>query len=232
MTKFADMFWEQGYLHLPSVFSPERMNDLEKVILEHYGYAPELAHEANFLDVASVEVIPWFPQREGNTAFDQIERFQFLEDVTKEILGEGWLRQYCMVMFSKSNSAGQAWHQDCPPDNPALFNLNRLTYTADVDPAIGGQVVVMPGSHRRGMLSVGDPNEELRGQVVIAPKKGDIILLHGHCWHRIKPVGARHRSSVNFRAAPAGVDLEITDVCVYRNMMYRFSTATVVENRM
>lgn len=32
-------------------------------------------------------------------------------------------------------------------------------------------------------------------------------------------------------AAPAGTPDDVTDVCVYRNMRYRFSTSAVVEER-
>ena len=34
-----------------------------------------------------------------------------------------------------------------------------------------------------------------------------------------------------YRAAPAGTPDDVTDVCVYRNMRYRFSTSAVVEER-
>ena len=43
------------------------------------------------------------------------------------------------------------------------------------------------------------------------------------------PFGCRF--STNYRAMPAGTPDDITDVCVYRNMRYRFSTESVVEER-
>jgi len=39
------------------------------------------------------------------------------------------------------------------------------------------------------------------------------------------------RASINYRSAAAGTPEGITDVCVYRNMRYRFSTASVIEER-
>jgi hypothetical protein len=74
------------------------------------------------------------------------------------ILSDGWYRQYCMVMFSKQGSLGQAWH-------------------------------------------------------------------------RVLPITGPFRVSTNYRAAPAGTPEDITDICVYRNMRYRFSTASVIEER-
>jgi len=71
----------------------------------------------------------------------------------------------------------------------------------------------------------------LPGQVTIAPRKGSLVLLHGHCWHRVLPVGSTSRVSTNYRATPAGTPGNVTDVCVYRNMRFQFSTQSVVEHR-
>ena len=60
---------------------------------------------------------------------------------------------------------------------------------------------------------------------------GTLVLLHGHCWHRVLPINNSKRVSINFRSAPAGTPDDITDVCVYRNMRYRFSTSEVVQER-
>jgi ectoine hydroxylase-related dioxygenase (phytanoyl-CoA dioxygenase family) len=136
-----------------------------------------------------------------------------------------------MVMFSGRGSSGQAWHQDCPPEDPQQFNLNRLVYTSDIKAESGGQVVVVPGSHKMGLLPAGDPLGQLQDQVVLQPSKGTLVLLHGHAWHRVLPVKAAARVSTNFRAASATTSQEITDICVYRNMRYQFSTANVIEER-
>jgi hypothetical protein len=47
----------------------------------------------------------------------------------------------------------------------------------------------------------------------------------------VLPVKAAARVSTNFRAASATTSQEITDICVYRNMRYQFSTANVIEER-
>ena len=39
------------------------------------------------------------------------------------------------------------------------------------------------------------------------------------------------RVSSNFRAVPLGVPEDITDICVYRNMRYKFSTEEIIEER-
>ncbi|MEO0974915.1 MAG: phytanoyl-CoA dioxygenase family protein, partial [Pseudomonadota bacterium] len=172
-----------------------------------------------------------FPQREGVSDFDVVENDARLKNLTRAVLGDGWESQYCMVMFSSARSSGQAWHQDCEPANAAIFNMNRLVYTRDITDSDGGQPVVVAGSHRRGLLQVGDPTGDFPDQVVLRPKKGTLVLLHGHTWHRVLPVKGRARSSTNFRAAPHGTPQDITDVCVYRNMRYQFSTSSVIEQR-
>ena len=110
--------------------------------------------------------------------------------------------------------------------------LNRLIYTEDLGPKIGGQTVVVPGTHRRGELTVGPVNEDLPGQLTLTPRKGTLVLLHGHTWHRVLPVRGRYRVSTNYRCCPRGTPANITDICVYRNMRYRFETNEVVEDRL
>jgi len=129
-----------------------------------------------------------------------------------------------VVMFSNRNSEGQSWHQDCPSENASQYNLNRLIYPHDINEKTGGRTVVVPGSHRCGVLPVGSPNEDFDGQLVLQLQKGTLVLLHGQCWHRVLPINDSRRVSINYRSAPIGTPDDITDVCVYRNMRYRFST--------
>ncbi len=224
-------FDRDGYVVIENFFDASVMDDLDRRIREHFGDEPEYLHDEEFLGKSQTEVIPWFPQNEGVAAFDVIDADERFRELTEGILGEGWASQYCMVMWSRQGTAGQAWHQDCPPDNPAGFNLNRLVYTRDITDELGGQTVVVPGSYRKGVLPAGDPHGEFDDQVVLRPRKGTLVLLHGHTFHRVLPIRGEYRFSINYRAAPAGTPDDITDICVYRNMRYKFSTAKVVEDR-
>jgi hypothetical protein len=216
---------------LDGFFEHALMDSLDRVIRTHFGDNAEFLHDDRFLDKSRTDVIPWFPQNEGVQAFDAIDADPRLQELTRTVLGDGWTSQYCMVMWSKKDSLGQAWHQDCPPDDPRTYNLNRLAYTSDISDAIGGQTVVVPGSHRRGLLPAGDPIGSFEDQVVLRPSKGTLVLLHGHTWHRVLPIKGEYRFSINYRAAPAGTPENVTDVCVYRNMRYQFSTSRVIEER-
>lgn len=237
--KLRTDFARDGYLVLDGFFDPGLMDRIDLAIRRHFGTDPEFRHEEEFLDKSKTEVIPWFPQNpdlpeyDGALAapFDRLEGDPRLGELTRSMLGDDWAPLYSMVMFSKQGTAGQAWHQDCPPDDPEQFNLNRLVYTYDLSDEIGGLTVVMPGSHRRGELPAGEPHEDLEGQVILSPRKGTLVLLHGHTWHRVLPVTGAFRFSTNFRACPAGTPADITDICVYRNMRYCFSRNVVVEER-
>ena len=227
----AEQFREEGYVLVANFFADELMNHLDSVICNHFGDNPDFGHNDEFLEKSKTEVVPWFPQREGVHDFDVIENDHRLQVLSEAILGSEWYTQYCMVMFSKQGTSGQAWHQDCPPNDPLQHNMNRLVYTSDIRDEIGGQTVVVPGSHKRGVLTVGDPIGEFDDQLVLRPKKGTLVLLHGHTWHRVLPVKGANRFSINYRSAPKGTPDDITDVCVYRNMRYQFSTSKVVEDR-
>ena len=231
MDACKEQFWKQGYLYLEAFFPDDLMDQLDALIFSHFGEAPEYEHDQAFISGAKTEIVPWFPQREGVAEFDVIQQDEKLQRLTEAILGDGWSAQYCMSMFSKAGTSGQAWHQDCPPEEPEKFNMNRLVYTSDIKPEIGGEIAIRPGSHLEGALSVGEPHEDFEDQIVIAPKKGDLILLHGHCWHRVFPVKTKWRFSTNYRCAPKGTPEDVTDVCVYRNMRYRFSTSETIEVR-
>jgi ectoine hydroxylase len=227
----ATQFWQDGFLVLHDFFDSATMDNLNQVILNHFGEDPQFLHNEEFLRKSKADVIPWFPQREGVRDFDPVGNTPQFQRLTAAILGEQWQEQYTMVMFSAGNSHGQSWHQDCPPEDPRKFNLNRLVYTHDINESTGGRTVVIPGTHKKGLLPAGQPDEDLEGQVVLSLKRGTLLMLHGHCWHRVLPIHECKRVSTNFRSAPQGTPEGITDICVYRNMRYQFSTSQVIEER-
>ena len=227
----ADLFWIDGFVVIEDFFPPELMDHYNARILDHYGMRPTWEHSDEFIRKSATEVVPWFPYREGDNLFDTVNHDRRFNEVTDAILTEGWDALYCMTMFSKAGTVGQAWHQDCPPEDAHQFNLNRLIYTHDVNSESGGETLVVPGSFRKGELPKGEPHGRIDGQVVLCPGKGTVVFLHGHSWHRVYPIKGDYRISVNFRAIPTGTPEDITDVAVYRNIRYRFSTGEVIEER-
>ncbi len=230
-TDIATRFEHDGYVNMENFFAAELMQRLDRRMERHFRDNPDFVHNDEFLDTSKTDVVPWFPQDEELPDFDVVGRDPRVEKLTGAVLGNGWNRHSCMVMYSRPGSKGQAWHQDCPPEDLTGFSLNRLVYTRSVTAATGGEVVVVPGSHRRGLLPAGAPTGDLDGQVLLRPATGSLLLIHGHAWHRVLPIGGSSRYSINYRAAPRGVPRDITDVCVYRNMRYRFSTSELIEHR-
>ncbi|MFD2167008.1 phytanoyl-CoA dioxygenase family protein [Thalassotalea euphylliae] len=228
----AKQFWRDGYIVIENFFDDALMEQYDQLILDQFGYSPEFWHTDEFLETTGVEVVPWFPQREGCLAFNTVSEDERFKALTQAILDDGWYEQYSMVMFSKQGTKGQAWHQDCPPDNSHFFNMNRLVYTMDVtEKGTGGQTLVMPGSHLKGMLPSLSESFPEQDKVVLSPKKGSIVFLHGHCWHSVLPVTGKYRVSTNYRCAPQGTPENITDIGIYRNIRYQFSTESIVEER-
>ncbi len=228
--KIARQFWEDGYVVFKNFFPEDLMDDYNQKILNHFESNPASELNDEFSDKSKVQVIPWFPYREGKPYFDGIDLNNTFNQITTSILKEAWNNLYCMMMYSKKGTIGQAWHQDCPPNDASKYNLNRLVYTHDITDRTGGSVVIYPKTHTKGELTIGGPHEDLEGQLVLKPKKGTVVFLHGHCWHRVTPA-KQDRISSNFRAVPQGTPEDITDVCVYRNMKYRFSTQEIIEER-
>ena len=84
----------------------------------------------------------------------------------------------------------------------------------------------------RGFELFSFSDENFSDQWVLSPTKGMLVLLHGHTWHRVRPVTGKYRVSTNYRSMPKGTPDDITDICVYRNMRYKFATSEVVEDRL
>ncbi|MDC3132602.1 phytanoyl-CoA dioxygenase family protein [Flavobacteriaceae bacterium] len=230
LKKIKHQFRKNGYVLFEKFFSDELMDNYNQLILNHYGENPTWEHTDEFLKKSAVQVIPWFPYRENKPYFDGIDQDKIFNKITENLIGKDWNNLYCMMMFSKAGTIGQAWHQDCPPENKKRFNLNRLVYTHDITDETGGSIIIYPKTHHEGAITIGDPHEDIEGQVVVQPKKGTVIFLHGHCWHRVTPA-KKDRISSNFRALPKKTPADITDICVYRNMRYKFSTSEIIEDR-
>ena len=146
------------------------MDIYQNKILDHFALDSSYKHDSDFIEKSDTDVIPWFPQNDGEKAFDVIEKDERLINLTEAILGPGWKSLYCMVMYSNKSSNGQAWHQDCDPSNSNIFNLNRLIYTMDINKLSGGEVELIPGSHKAGIIPSISEGNDLEDGIIIEPK--------------------------------------------------------------
>ena len=231
MNQLANSFHLNGYVYIENFFDRNLMDIYQNKILDHFVLDSSYKHDSDFIKKSDTDVIPWFPQNDGEKAFNIIEQDKRLKNLTEAILGPGWKSLYCMVMYSNKSSNGQAWHQDCDPSNSNIFNLNRLIYTMDINKISGGEVELIPCSHKKGIIPPISEGDDLDGSITIEPKKGSLLMLHGHLWHKVLPINQTIRASTNYRCIPNGVPDSITDICVYRNMLYQFSDERVLEER-
>ena len=101
----------------------------------------------------------------------------------------------------------------------------------DINSSTGGEVVVIEGSHEKGIIPSNASGKDIGHEIIISPNKGSLLLLHGHLWHKVLPINNHVRASTNYRCVPKDTPDDITDICVYRNMLYRFSDNKVLVNR-
>jgi hypothetical protein len=101
----------------------------------------------------------------------------------------------------------------------------------DINKSTGGEVCVIPRSHKKGIIPKGLATDPIDGGIIIKPLKGSLLLLHGHIWHRVLPILNNIRVSTNYRCIPKNTPNNVTDVAVYRNMLFRFSDGKIVTNR-
>jgi len=213
-----ERFQRDGVLVFPGFFN-EELSSINLELEAHF--APYQQAAENNVDTNAnkhgCDVIPWSPTEEGNKTFIDLKEHPRFVQATEEVLGEGFSAPSSLVMFSVGGGQGQAWHQDCPAGEALGFNLNRLIYTEDVSRE-DGAVVFVPGSHKAGRIPPGDHQAPIDGEIMLEPKAGTLVFLHGHVFHRVTPnLNQKPRNSVNFRAYPAGVDPTVNCIGVYRN---------------
>ncbi|MFQ3192858.1 MAG: ectoine hydroxylase [Paraglaciecola sp.] len=61
---------------------------------------------------------------------------------------------------------------------------------------------------------------------------GYVINVVGGYVINVLNIKGKYRVSTNYRCCPAGTPSDITDIAVYRNMRYQFSSGTVIEDRL
>jgi ectoine hydroxylase-related dioxygenase (phytanoyl-CoA dioxygenase family) len=218
-----DQFDRDGLIVVEDFLSREDCDRVNAALDAKYAEWRAEARQVHELgDAYACDVLAWDPVREEHETFCDLAANERLAALTGEVLGEGFGTQTSLVMFSVPGGRGQAWHQDCPPEEVGLFNLNRLIYARDAS-FEKGAIVVVPGSHRFGVIPPGDNQGSIEGELVLTPSAGTLILLHGHVFHRVTPnLTAEPRNSINLRALPAGVPDWVTCVGVYRNGRARF----------
>jgi len=226
-----EQFDTEGFVVFPDFLSESEIGSLRKEVNVHYGSLREasVSSKGAAFEKFATEVIPWDPVGERNAAFVDLLGNASLDRVTEACIGAGYAGTQSLVMLSPPGGKGQAWHQDCPIGQIGHFNVNRLIYIDDVT-LDNGAIVLVPGSHRMGVIPKGGPQESFDGEVILTPRAGTLVLLNGLIYHRVTPNhSASPRTSVNFRAFAAGIPTDVCNIGVYRNGAFDFRTNTQVK---
>jgi ectoine hydroxylase-related dioxygenase (phytanoyl-CoA dioxygenase family) len=222
-------FETQGYVVCPDVLTPDEMLQINQELNRHYNLDDTSRQSENTSSSFDCQVISWNPLSDNNAVFKGLLGHPQLRQVTTACIGENYHEGDSLVMLSRFGGVGQAWHQDCPPDNLEHFNVNRLFYTRDIKEE-DGAIVVVPGSHRHGRIPTGGSQDPMPGEIHLTPKAGTLVLLNGLCYHRVTPnISKTPRISINFRAFAQGVPTNLCNIGVYRNGAMDFVAGKAVD---
>lgn len=116
-------------------------------------------------------------------------------------------------------------------ENPAHFNLTRLVYTHDVTAETGGQTTVMPGTHKQGLLPVGQPDERIWLSGCIRAKERDAA---SPTWSLLASGATHSQRQVRLHQLPLRAQRHARRHhrrLRLSQLRYRFSTSEVIEER-
>ena len=194
--------WDKdGYLMIRSSLSPDEVS-------RAVAAAHELARPAE-----SGSVLNFFNIIEHNEAFlDLIDHASIL-GIMADLMGANLQLLISQLMIRPPTSrAPLGWHHDGPKPYSfprvkgiaPLINLKVGWFLTDLSQPDCGNLVVVPGSHRRGVrpadLSQGlehsaaettETLAEMPGSIQITAHPGDAILFHNGLWHAVAPSTVR-----------------------------------------
>ena len=196
-------FAEQGYLFLPSVFSPEEMalvtGELPKIFSE--------TRDEVIREKGSASPRTAFFVQAWNPVFAMLARHPRLVEPGMQLLGSEKLYMHQFKVNAKAAFDGAVWqwHQDYATwfnddDMPTAQAMNIALFLAEAN-EFNGPLMFIPKSHREGRLAAGHDtvttsyplwtadNDTITGLVaeggIVAPKgpAGSMLLFHGNLVH-------------------------------------------------
>jgi hypothetical protein len=189
--KQIDFFSQNGYLHLPRVFSEKICNDLKEEAEKH-----SKRRYTNYLDMHE------------NEMFALVHRGARLCGICDQILKARAIPIGSIFFFCKPNNPlehGSTWHQDNYAAKATFGSYLNAALSLDYADKKNGSLIVIPGSHLLGDLPcnpkpnfskdengnlytsapIGNDCEVPEGmeQVQLNYGPGDVLLVHAHLIH-------------------------------------------------
>lgn len=199
-------FREDGYLSLPSLFSPEEVAVIQGEATRVFGLdRPEIQRSADGEPKAALAMHGY------SEVFKHLLRHPRLVRATEELLeGEVYCHQYKIVTKKPFGRLDFPWHQDfgtwhVSDGMPEPLALNIALYLEAVT-EFNGPVLFIPGSHKSGLANA-TPTDLPGNQValftldqptieklvaesgIVAPKgpAGTVVIFHGCMAHASGP---------------------------------------------
>ena len=196
-------FEEEGYLFLPSVFTPQEMAILNAEVPRLLSEdRPEVVREKSSEAPRSA-----FYVQTWNGVYEKLARHPRLVEPGMQLLGSDKLYMHQFKINAKATFDGAVWqwHQDyatwfADDDMPAPRAMNIALFLAEAN-EFNGPLMFISGSHRRGKLAAGHDttttsyplwtidNATITRLVeaggIVAPKgpAGSVLMFHGNLVH-------------------------------------------------
>ncbi len=205
------LYFEQGYLHLREFVSPEWVERLQRASERLVEQSRQLTESNEMFVLDKGHCAPAPRLRRLNCAVDYDPAFweyaseSLLPDIAADLIGPDVKFRESLINFKWAGGGDEVrWHQDLPyyphtNSSPLLM----LTCLEDVGPD-QAPLMVVPGSHRLGLLDHYDREDNWIGRVcdedlprvpvdeavALTGGAGTLIVLHGCIVH-----GSRHNLS-------------------------------------
>lgn len=212
----------QGFLHLPAFVAGAELKtlqrELEALIADKALMVPREGSEHFFKKYQSTSYcyVDRHAHAPALAALLEAPRTRALVDA---LLPDGGVFHASLVQYHKAGE-GQAipWHQDIDAEQLGAGQMyNFLLYPYDLD-LESGALFVVPGSHGRTRLPLGEPHGDLPGQTHLCPKAGDLVVTDCTLYHKVNHNhSGRDRMSVNLRFRRQDLAPKQASVGIYRN---------------
>jgi phytanoyl-CoA hydroxylase len=154
-------FWTNGYLVLERFLNPQSLADLRAAVEDVVRRAHEdAAYAAAFLDIgppapgASPAIRRIFNPAEADPRFEQIALSDQVLDVVQDLIGPDLEFHHGKVNFKPPGSGAEVgWHQDFAFFPHTNTDLVACMFYLDDATRENGCLLVVPGSHRWGLLN-------------------------------------------------------------------------------
>jgi hypothetical protein len=219
----ARRFWSDGYVVFDDFYPREVVAAAHEWLLSTGDGAPAWTDPTKSKSIETDLTINIMTCDAMSPPIQRVHDDERFQTLTTAILGANFADLYAIMFRFKGPGVGGPWHQDCESEIGTPYCINRLVYPHDAGDAVGGELVVVPGSHKLGQIPPGEQHVSMPGERTITPRAGTVVMLHASTFHRVAAVrSTAPRFSINLRAAPEGTSDRVTGIAIYRNVVCLF----------